>query len=249
MSFNNSLNEPNEKLLEKLRSNGVIIDFEITPDTDSWGVKELFHYKITANDEKSNPAALAHELLHIQLEQMGYSGPIEVYKYFNETNSVFTVTYIAELNNTIAHFKMLDDFLQMGYNIDEFLQDTPKEYFLNNIIEYVIQLVLEHKSGQFDACEQARQIIMLCAAAKLFEQYKIKFPETQNGVHPELIYEPLREINPGLIDALDALFQEWNDATTVDNIQCFFRINETMKNFGIPNAADCLAAAQNDGLE
>lgn len=239
MSLENSLNEINKPLYEKLKAAGADISFDIDNTADTWYVQEKKSFKIGSPDGNNNYAAMAHELLHIQLTLKGFSGTIDIYKHFNENNSVFTPDFIAHLNNNLAHFKMIDEFIGMGYNVDDFLQDTPKTYFLEGMLFQTVKLVAQHNAKIADPCEQAREIVLLCASAKLFELYKIKDPNTVNGLHPDGVMDQLREINKELVDGLNTLFNEWNEAITTDNPQFYFRLNQLLHDLKIPNAVDC----------
>lgn len=239
MGIVKSLNEENNKLYEQLKSNGVLIDFEIDEDSPCWQVGELMSYKIVAPDDKANAPALAHELLHIKLRQMGFWRSIDICRYYNEKNSIFAPEFIANFDNQLAHFKMIDDFLKMGYHIDDFLQDTPKTYLLSGLILKAPLLVLQNASGNFNICEQTREIIYLVSGAKLFELYKIHDPLTQNGVHPDIILDSLRKINENLISELVNLFDEWTATNSVENMQFYQKLDDVLKSFNIPTENDC----------
>jgi hypothetical protein len=87
---------------------------------------------------------------------------------------------------------MLDDFIAMGYNVDQFLQQTPKQYFIDGVFLKTTLLAGKHKSGAFNICEDILEIVRLVGGAKLFELYKIKDASTVNGVHPALVLDPKR---------------------------------------------------------
>jgi len=170
-----SINEKNKVLYEKLKSAGVEISFEIDPNVTVWYVQQKFSFKIASPNDIPNPAAMAHELFHVALNLKGFWEGFSVYKLFNERNSLFDPESIGILNNSLAHFKMIDDFLQMGFHVDEFLQDTPKQYFLEGIVFQIPKMILKHKTGLADICLETLEIIQLCASLKLFELYKIKY--------------------------------------------------------------------------
>ncbi|RYE54707.1 MAG: hypothetical protein EOP48_11720 [Sphingobacteriales bacterium] len=240
MKYEESLNEKTRALLEKLQTAGADITFELDNTASTWYVQERKSFKIASPNDSPNQAAMAHELLHVHLTLRGFSGGFEIYKQYNEANSICTSDFVGDLNNTLAHFKMIDDFLELGFNIDDFLQDTPKQYFLDSILFRTTMMVAQHNAGiVVDVCEQTRDIIMLCGSAKLFELYKIKDPNTKNGLHPDGVMTPLREINSDLIEGLDNLFKEWNEANTLDNPQFYFRLNALLQKLGIPSGNEC----------
>lgn len=235
MALEDSFDDRNRPLYDQLIKAGIEINFEINPDANSWYVRTQRRFAIGAPDITPHCAGMAHELLHIKLYATGFSSDLDVYKYYNEKNSICTIEFISDLNNSLAHFMMLDEFLQMGYNIDDFLKDTPKETLLDGLLVNVAFFVVLHKADKKgDAKNMARQIVHYCAAAKFFELYKIKDPATTNGLHPDLILNPLRELNSGFVDRIAELFQEWYEARpSVDNNQFYFRLNDVMKEFKI----------------
>ncbi len=118
MPLENSINDQNKGLYEWLTSKGIEISFSVDETIPSWQVKGT--WKISAPSNEVNPAAMAHELLHIKLYARGFSDDISIYRYFNRSNSPFTIEFISHTNNDLAHFKMVDDFLKMGFPIDDF---------------------------------------------------------------------------------------------------------------------------------
>ncbi len=237
MPLENSINDQNRPLYEWLSTKGIEINFSVEDAIPSWQVKQT--WKISAPDDQPNPAAMTHELLHIKLYAKGFADDISVYRYFNRSNSPFTIEFIGQTNNDLAHFKMIDDFLEMGFPVDDFLQDTPKTYFLKGMIYTTMKLVLEHKAGTKSICEQILEIVRLVTGAKLFELYKIKDTETKNGLHPDAVLAPLKEINKELVEGIENLLIEWNEADTVDNLQFFARLNSFLKSKDIPTHNEC----------
>ncbi|RLJ32140.1 hypothetical protein CLU97_1586 [Chryseobacterium sp. 7] len=221
MPLQKSLNEKNQELYTSLLKQGFEINFEIDPSVSSWYAQPKFKYVIGAPTDELNHTAMAHELLHIKLEGMGFENSINIYKYFNEkTNEIFDANFVGNLNNSLAHFKMLDDFIQMGYSIDDFLQDTPREYFVKDMIvrlAFLIQDELNH-----DKVALLKEIILMISTAKLFNLYKIKQDSTTEGVHEDIIIITLKKINENIINELNNLFQEWIDTNTLTN-QFFFQ--------------------------
>ena len=239
MKIQDYLKAETEELYRQLSLAGANIQLEVDETVPCWRVEELPTFKITAPSLEPSAAAIAHELLHVKLSMQGYVNPRIIYSYFNETNSIFTPDFITILDNNVAHFKMIDAFLDMGFNVDEFLVDTPKAYFINSILLSIVRLQLAHKAGIANLCEETREIIQLVAGAKLFGLYKAKDPTTKNCLHEDAILIPLKEINSTLIEKLDELFNDWTEANTVNNLEFYRRLNFALKEIGIPNAADC----------
>jgi hypothetical protein len=223
MSLENSLNDANKKLYDKLIAAGAEIQFIVEENAESWFMR----------------VRMAHELLHILVDLKGFWSSRHVYKFFNEQNSSFTIEFINAMCNDLAHFKMLDDYIEMGYHVDDFLQKTPKQYFVEGTFVNTGLLLAMHKAGTRKICEDILRITRLVGEAKLFELYKLKDPSTVNGVHPDLVLNPLREIDKELVDGLVQLYIDWNENNTVDNLQFFIRLNLFLQKKGIPTFANC----------
>src|SRR5262245_24764988 len=108
-------------LFEQIVAAGIEIDLIVDPSTPTWSIKEFNRYRITAPDNTPNPAAVAHELLHITLSLAGFAGVVRISLQFNQTNSIFNPEFIGILNNDLAHYKMVATFHSMGFSLDEFL--------------------------------------------------------------------------------------------------------------------------------
>jgi hypothetical protein len=233
MDFKLSLTAETQTLYEKLKAAGAQINFEIDNAATCWSVREIPTFIISATSADANKAAMAHELSHIELSLNGFSSLTDIYIRFNEKNSICTPEFINDLNNNLAHFTMLDNFLSMGFSIDDFLQDTPKKYLTDGMLIGTVAMVLGHKTGINETMQETRDIILMCASAKLFEMYKVKDPTTTNGMHPSLIMDPLKEINVDLVNGLDTLFNDWRDAKSVDNLEFFRRLYILLKDMKI----------------
>lgn len=231
MPLENSLNDVNRQLLEKLQK-VYDISFGTKPTISCWQVVPSF--KISSPNGDANPSAMAHELLHIDLHLRGFADNILLVNLFNSNDTVFSPEFIAPLNNSLAHFKMIDEFLKMGY-----FQDTPKEYFLDNIMLETTALVIKFKAGALELCREILKIVHFIGSAKLFELYKIKDPNTLNGLHPDLVLKPLKEINEKLVNDVEELFEKWKNPEYNNNLWFFQKLDAILKEHNIPTYDDC----------
>lgn len=236
MPLEGSIDDKNKALYERLIALGAKIEFEIDSKATSWRMQELAVYRIGAPDATPDPAAMAHELLHVELSLKGFWTPLAIYRYFNEKNSICSLQFINFLDNDLAHFKMLDNFIAMGFTVDDFLKDTPKDYYLNGIVYQIPAMIIYHNGGIANIIDQTREIVRLVGGAKLFELYYLKDPATKVGLHPSAIIDPLKEINAALIAKLEYLFDEWYQTNTVNNLQFYERMDAVLKEEKIPNA-------------
>lgn len=239
MPLESSLNDANKALLERLQ-NVTEINLAEEPGMPCWQVATT--YKISAPNAEPNPSAMAHELLHIQLQIKGFAENNIILYNFNHQNTAFTPEFIGPMNNNLAHFKMIDDFISMGYSVDDFLQDTPKEYFLKDMIFTTTVLMLKFKTGSLELCKEILEIIHLIAGAKLFELYKMKDPSTENGLHPDAVLVPLKEISAELVTEIENLFEEWIKLNTINNLWFYQILDSILKKHGVPNHEECLRA-------
>ena len=237
--LDNSIDERNKALYEELRKAGVEIEFSINPQAEVWNVRPIYKYKIESPDNVPNHAAMAHEMLHVKLNLRGFDGVLNIYKYYNERTSLFDLEFIGDFNNTLAHFKMFQSFLDMGFHVDEFLKDTPKKYFLDGIIMQIPLLILAHKAGTAKKCEEALAIIQLYTSLRFFDLYLPYKDQTTNAVLTEPLRDQLREEFPDLIGYLDGFIDEWINADTVNNKGFYDRLDWMLKQLGYPNAVDC----------
>jgi hypothetical protein len=239
MNPEDSFTEQSEQLYKKLEAEGVEIDLALDPAAETWYVQRRYSFKIGSPDGIPNKPAMAHELLHIQLTLYGFEDVANIYRYLNEKNSLFDLQFLGHLNNSLAHFKMIDDFIAMGFSVDEFLQDTPKKYFFDNILLSIVAMVLDHKTGTAKICDQTKAIINFCTSAKLFNLYKLKDSNTKNGLAEEAILEELKIINKPLVEGLNDILDWWIKENTIHNLKFFGDLNSLLKQLNIPNAVDC----------
>jgi hypothetical protein len=239
MNPNDSLNEKSKELYDKLIAADVEIELSIDADAPTWYVRTKRSFKIGSPDGAPNKAGMAHELLHINLAMRGFDDVLGIYKYHNEQNSLFDPDFIAALNNSLAHYKMIDDFIDLGFSVDEFLQDTPKKYFIDSILLSIIGMQVAHKAGTTKICDQTKSIIQFCTSAKLFNLYKEKDPTTKNGVSDVVILEQLKEIDKPLVEGLEQILDEWINTESIDNLGFYNRLNALLKRLNIPNSVDC----------
>jgi hypothetical protein len=237
MALKNSIDEQNKALLDHLAEKGVEISLAVEPDIPSWRVKTT--YKISSPNDKANPAGLAHELLHIDLNLKGFADDNCTSIQFDTRNSAFSYEFVCQTNNNLAHFKMIDKFVSMGYSVDTFLQDTPKKYYLNSIIHTINALELKHETGTLEICKEILVIINLIAGTKLFELYKIKDPSTTQGLHPGIVLDPLKKINSELVSEIEKLFEDWYNTPSTNNLYFFQLLDIALKKHGIPTYDEC----------
>ncbi|MFP9113112.1 hypothetical protein ACLI1A_04175 [Flavobacterium sp. RHBU_3] len=119
------LDDKNKKLWNSLiETEEIVISVD---DYQSYGVySESNHHTIEVplNDFKSS--SFAHELLHIHLSKCGVNvaGCIEILSSNNpKVRKIFSRDLIDNIGNNLNHMKMVNLFLELGYEIEEFIDD------------------------------------------------------------------------------------------------------------------------------
>lgn len=77
-------------------------------------------------NDNENPSSFAHELLHVHLKTIGVfigNGLINAIRSKNQISTYFSNELLGQIGNCLDHVKMLSIFVQMGYPIEEFIED------------------------------------------------------------------------------------------------------------------------------
>src|SRR5438067_7273891 len=181
-------------LYQRMTACGDKIDFEIKKQ-DSWGMQEIpdeKRYTIIDPGQGANPSAMIHELLHVDLAQKGFKNDVTIRKHFLSTNSFFGSVYggslIPELNNKIAHVRMIKEFLALGEDPDTFLHETASAYFDNVIEKDLVCMKKLKEAGGINIGATIFKFIYHTGSAKLFACY------AQTKISDE-IFQMLRAID------------------------------------------------------
>src|SRR5258706_8915821 len=114
MEIEDCLNEKTRKIFHRPIKIGFDIQLEVNPTLENgqWGM--MPSYTILAPNETPNKSAFTHELLHIYLFSIGFNETETIYRNANEDN-LFNYEFIESTNNDLAHLKMVDVFLDSGF--------------------------------------------------------------------------------------------------------------------------------------
>jgi hypothetical protein len=233
-SFSDSI----DVLYNELVKAGCEINFESQPSNESWSVNAHNSNKFTVFDpeKEPNPNGLAHELLHIELYRKGFIIEAEIQAVYNGGNSLFGFlfgqSFIPPISNTLAHLKMINRFSDLELDTCLFLQNTPDQHFQANIRPDLECMLILHNSNAANKCLEAIKFIVYCGTAKLYELY----PRTDLT---KLILDFLNKINKELANKLESLYDEWIKSPSNNNLNFFSKLDQTLKEVGIPNASKC----------
>jgi hypothetical protein len=142
MKFNNSVDNKNQDLLNQLEELGVQIEFEHKPEFDNWAVQSRYKYAIVAPNREASPESLAHELLHIRMNIMGFLNTNTITDIFKSNNCRFNTSELSTIQNILAHLKMLPEFVDMGYKVENFIANDGNEFFTTELLPAIMNFKL-----------------------------------------------------------------------------------------------------------
>lgn len=84
-----------------------------------------------------NPSSFTHELLHIFLEIKGVyiGGSLSLFVKAEKLRGIFSQSLVDHISNCLAHIKMFPLYLEMGFNLEYFIQDYEQSKFSKSEME------------------------------------------------------------------------------------------------------------------
>lgn len=220
LNIDDCTNEKTNEIYNNLKNNGYNIELEVNSvllkgKNGCWGMQPTF--KILAPSINPNKAAFTHELLHIQLFQMGFKNHeiiFDLIKDCNNQGNIFTLEFILATNNNIAHLKMADLFVKCGFGIEEFLHESG-----------VLQLTKVNE--QINSLpEKGNELLMkfvnIFSVIKLLKQYY--------ALDTKAIEQLMRTKYVILFNLTEELFAWWFTSKGADNLQFYKKMQELMNN-------------------
>lgn len=138
------LNEHNRPLFEKLLQTGYKFNFKTKSSNQAWSMKrslgEIKVYCITSTSKTPHPEQLTHELLHLWLETQGYIHyeemelhlfPYLIYELIkiicpcDKRKPLASNDCYVEFDNMLAHVRMFEEYVGLGFDKTEFLYTKP----------------------------------------------------------------------------------------------------------------------------
>lgn len=121
----------NGKLLDILKRNGHKIDLSIYREKEEninlWKCGLNNSFQIIAPSEIINEEFFTHELLHVFLISEGFLSSDIFFKLYYGGTFKFDYEFLQDLNNELAHYKMLPLFMKYGYAKENFLRESFEE--------------------------------------------------------------------------------------------------------------------------
>ena len=238
--FNGSIDEKNGQLLKNLEEEaGVQIEFNVTPEKETWSVYPRFKYVINAPNELPDAPALAHELLHIMMDVCGFIPPLTLLRVLTNRNCRFDTSHIEHWENSLCHCKMIYHFKNLGY---QGIQFTPVEG---------VKLYGGHEMSGFKIIQRECSIrrfndeiippfIISCFIGMLIvtKEYELQFSDYDDKpFDAEDNYHRLRNSHPVLFEALKGELDAWvSEVRNYSNVDFYNRINAALGKLGYPIA-------------
>jgi hypothetical protein len=221
MKIEDNLTETTKKLLTSLEEKGVNVEFEVKNEFaarrgDFWGM--ISPSKIIAPNDKPNPAAFAHELLHIDLLSRGFATDKELEQKI-ETNQTDFHKSVFSCNNNLAHLKMITQFQELGFNKSEFLAESA-------------DVQLQNAKQPFDN-ESFKVMCLLCPYLK-FEAFitgysvLCLFQKHYNDEDSTELENKLKAVNKDWFQVCKESFEEWNSSPEVNNVLFFSNLKKQL---------------------
>lgn len=243
--FNDSIDDKNAPLLNEIESAGVQIEFEVHQELEYWGVQPRYKFAIAAPDENRNPEMLAHELLHIKLNILGFLPTPVIMDFFYPGNCHFDTKQISNLQNQLAHIKMLPLFVELGYSADKFTANHGNDFFVNDLIPSIgkIQATFERvkMNGEKPPIDVVTEFIISIACIK---QYEVENALTgKKVIDTEPLITTLKAADNDLFDTIYGEITRWTEAQTYRNSFLYQNLNFRLHQLGYPSESEWLSWA------
>jgi hypothetical protein len=227
MRFNNSVDDKNSILLNELESNGVQIDFENKSDFKSWAVQPRYKYGIVAPNHQANPESLAHELLHIKMNILGFIDTNTISDIFKSNNCHFATEELSTIQNILAHLRMLPEFVAMGYAMEKFVVNDGEEFYTKELLPAIIKFKIA-----FDINERIYKKQTIYIVTQLLKIIiSIKHCEIENSfikenrINTGEFIQLLRESDGELFDCIYQELTDWVNSGSYSNYDFYVNLN------------------------
>ena len=238
MNFDNSIDSKNRNLLNELTKAGVEIDFEENTDFKSWAVQPKYKYRIVAPNKESDPEALTHELLHIELNILGFLHTNIISDIFIEENTRFSTSKLSDIQNQLAHLKMLPNFVSLGYKANDFISNNieANQDIKRGLINLKTSFELSNQLNQKYDIKTITQFFYLFIIVKNreLENYYSK----EENPNLEEYYALLKSCNEELYQRIEIELNDWISQQFSFNYKFYDRINNHLKELGYPTESE-----------
>ena len=202
-----------EKLLDD-RNRGLYEDVRKQVNLTLKKVNQNYYMAYTQGNEaiiyvpndNENPSSFAHELLHINFKTIGVligNGLINSIRSKNQISTYFSNELLEQIGNCLDHVKMLPIFVQMGYPIEEFVED----YFVVKLTENEINNIKSNffKKGFFGSSYNKNAIDLFIG-----KYFAVRACPNNSFDYSNALFE-LENLEPKLYSVLDSYWKQWLD--------------------------------------
>ncbi|WP_297334068.1 hypothetical protein [Flavobacterium sp.] len=183
---------------------------------EAYGVFSKNNKHVIYTTGEFDPPSFTHELLHIYLSQQNVHihGALTLQTYCDEDlRKIFSRDLLEHISNNLNHAKMIPLFLDLGYNIEDFISD----YYLNKGESEGLDLMIE-----YFCFEQNGKRIYLAKAIDCYIGVYIaaRFCPNKNFNYSTL-YNKLEQLDKELLMILNSFVENWNNYDYSDSLQSY----------------------------
>ncbi|HUC82981.1 MAG TPA: hypothetical protein VMR70_18880 [Flavisolibacter sp.] len=216
MNIEDNLNEKTSGMLENLKAQGYYVELEVnrkyTPQLKgAWGMVPV--YKIVSQNDEPNPAAFTHELLHVYLFTQGFVDGEKVYREVFRENHLLSPGWIREINNTLAHFKMVHLFIKLDFAKEQFFKGTPLDEW-KHLRKFLLQI-------QPRTRDTIQQFVTAHATLRLLKDF-FAIDTSEGEAH-------LAQVDTTLFGICDEVIDRWIAVTDADNLRWYLNLRDRLQ--------------------
>lgn len=219
------ISEYNENLYKEVVAK---IPIRLVKDSQvGWSAKiENGEAIITYKKSDNSDSSFAHELLHIKYELNGLKPP-----FFKDNENVSDI--IPFLFNQLCHHKFYQEFYDMGFNEEEFLNEND-----TSDVDTITKRDIKSLENIFNLIGTINGSIVL-----LLPYFVFKSPHDKSETTKQHI-ERLKQIGDNsFFETIDIILQEWTNQESLDSSLTFARI---FKACNCPDIGFCLSGQDDD---
>lgn len=226
-SITELVNEFNQELYKEITGK---IEIQLLKSDDiCWSAEINNNTGIIRYSKSNHPdAAFAHELLHIKYELNGLKQPLVIN---NELESVMDI--LSFLFNQLCHHKFYEEFINMGFLEEEFLDD------------YDLKKVAFNADRDIKALEKIYSIQgTISGSIPLLLPYLMLKSPNDNTQQSKKYIDRLKKIGDSTFySKIDSILSDWKHQQSLDSSKIFARI---LKACGLNKIGFCLSGLEKD---
>jgi len=219
ISLDKLIDTRNESLYcDITKTRGITIDLvrDYENGSEHWSMtydpqwkKAIFYAGVDINDIN----AFTHEMLHVIQEEEGQESflvlPVHILMLPSPSKHLFNKTFILQINNVILHYRMIPEYLNLGFSIEKFIYDYDK---LPSLEEFINTELLEGNKIKRNVLGNLLTL-RICYRFHPNEEIKMQCQNMINDIYFDSHHELLKRV--------DNVCRDWEEGKTKKNINCF----------------------------